>query len=534
MRIGINASWMTPGQAGGMEWYVRNLIQQLGVIDRENEYVLVTAPNNHRTFPLPSPRWTKRVYAGHENSPIMYRIAPGAPGPSRRRFRSLRRLHRYLNWFRARPRTGGLTDLIRRERIQLWFCPLIHALPLDTPVPIVTTIPDLQHEYYPDFFSDEDFTLRAMGYQYSCRVATATIGISKRVADDIVKLYDVPPERVFSTPLALDQSYELSPREIDRLLNTVRLKFRIDHEFIFYPANGWKHKNHETLIEAFRLARERHPGLTLLLTGCEFDVIERIQPLIREYRLQHAVRHLGYVSREDVVGLYAACRLLVFPSLFEGFGLPLLEAMHFGAPVACSNVGSLPEVGGDAMLYFDPLDPEQIAKAINACLEDEHLRARLIVAGKDQARRFSYAQTAQQTLAIFEKIRAGELRPPDLPPFRPPIAHNWLDGGHSRWYFRARAPFTVHLEVIQPTVLDALRDQHIEVRLDGETIIATAIEPQRLYRFSSPCQNGADAGMHVIDITASAQTAVAGQVLSVQVASLRISQGNGKEMRLSQ
>ena len=107
MRIGINASWMTPGQAGGMEWYVRNLIQQLGVLDRENEYVLVTAPNNHRTFPLPSLRWTKRVYAGHENSPIMYRVAPGASGPSRGHFRSLRRLHRYLDRFRARPRTGG-------------------------------------------------------------------------------------------------------------------------------------------------------------------------------------------------------------------------------------------------------------------------------------------------------------------------------------------------------------------------------------------------------------------------------------------
>ena len=408
-------------------------------------------------------------------------------------------------------------------------------MPLDTPVPIVTTIPDLQHEYYPDFFSDEDFALRAMGYQYSCRVATATIGISKRVADDIVKLYDVPPERVFSTPLALDQSYELSPREIDRLLNAARLKFRIDREFILYPANGWKHKNHETLIRAFHLVRARHPGLTLLLTGCEFDVLERIQPLIRQYRLQHVVRHLGYVSREDVVGLYAGCRLLVFPSLFEGFGLPLLEAMHFGAPVACSSVGSLPEVGGDAVLYFDPLEAEQIAKAITACLEDERLRGRLIAAGRKQARRFSYAETARQTLAIFEKVRAGDLRPPDLPAFRPPIAHNWLDGGHSRWYFRARAPFKVHLEVVQPTALDALRDQHIDVRLDGETIVATAIEPQRVYRFGHVARcGGGGAAMHAIDIAASVTTALTGQVLSVQVPSLRISQSNGKEMRLSQ
>jgi glycosyltransferase involved in cell wall biosynthesis len=533
MRIGINASWMTPGHVGGMEWYVRNLVAQLGTIDHDNEYVLVTAPNNQGTFQLASPRWKKLVYAGHETSPTMFRVDQGVPAPSGRRPQWLRRAYHVLKRLGARASTAALNDLIRREGIDLWFCPLIYALPLDATVPTVTTIPDLQHEYYPDFFTEEELALRAVGYPYSCRVATATIGISKHVADDIIHFYDVPQERVFSTPLALDSSYDLSPSAIDRLVNAARLKFRIDYDFIFYPANGWKHKNHEALIEAFSFVRSRHPRLNLLLTGCEFDVIDRIRPLIRRYRLQQAVRHLGYVSRDDIVGLYAACRLLVFPSLFEGFGLPLLEAMHFGVPVVCSNVTSLPEVGGDAVLYFDPRVPDQIAQAIARCIEDDQLRDRLLAAGKAQANRFSYARTANLTLAIFKKIAAGELRPPALPPFRPPTSHNWLNAGHSRWYFRAGPAFTIHVDLLQPTLLEPLKEQRVEVLLDGQTVVRTAIDPQHLYHLSHSFQNGASSAWHVLEIVASAHTAISGQVLSVQVPSLRIVDSKGKELRLS-
>src|SRR6267142_503374 len=107
MKIGINVSWMTPGQAGGMEWYVRNVISQLGAIDQKNEYVLVTAPNNHRTFSLPSARWRKLVYAGQENSPTIYRVVQGTPGP--RRLPRLRRLYRRLRSLNARQWTGGLS-----------------------------------------------------------------------------------------------------------------------------------------------------------------------------------------------------------------------------------------------------------------------------------------------------------------------------------------------------------------------------------------------------------------------------------------
>jgi glycosyltransferase involved in cell wall biosynthesis len=533
MRIGINASWMTPGHVGGMEWYVRNLVAQLGAIDQDHDYVLVTAPNNQATFQLPSPRWKKVVYAGHENSPTVFRVADRTAAPSGGRRQWLRRAYRLLRRPWARGSTRALSDLIRGEGVDLWFCPLIYALPLDASVPIVTTIPDLQHEYYPDFFTEEDFALRAVGYPYSCRVATATIGISRHVANEIVRLYDIPAERVFSTPLALDPSYQLPPMAIDRLVNAARLKFRIDYDFILYPANGWKHKNHEALIEALHIVRDRHPRLNLVLIGCEFDVLDRIRPLIKRYRLQPAVRHLGYVSRDDLIGLYAACKLLVFPSLFEGFGLPLLEAMHFGVPVACSNVTSLPEVGGDAVLYFDPRAPDQIAQAIDRGLEDHDLRSRLVAAGRAQASRFSYARTAKSTLAVFNKVGGGELLPPRLPPFRPPIAHNWLDDGHSRWYFRAGPAFTIHVDLVQPTLLERLKEQRVEVRLDGQTVAAAAIDPQRLHHLIHTFRNGAASALHALEIVASSHATVGASVLSVQVPSLRIIDSDGRELRLT-
>src|SRR5262249_60492624 len=126
----------------------------------------------------------------------------------------------------------------------------------------------------------------------------------------------------------------------------------------------------------------------------------------------------------------------------EGLGLRLLEAMRIGVPIVCAKVGSLPEVGNDAVIYFDPNSPGQIAEAIHRCTQEPDLRARLVEAGRQQLRRFSYERTAGQTLAIFEQIRSGTLEPPTLPAFRPLLPHNWLKDGHSRWYFRASSAIT--------------------------------------------------------------------------------------------
>ena len=206
--------------------------------------------------------------------------------------------------------------------------------------------------------------------------------------------------------------------------------------------------------------------------------------------------------------------------------------MHLGVPVACSRVGSLPEVGGSAVLYFDPNSPQGIAGAILRITEDEGLRHQLVAAGKERVKLFNYSETARQTLAVFEKIRGGLLVCPDLPPFRPLIAHNWLNEGHSRWYFRCVSLREVELEVVQPTALRELADQAIRVSLDGQEVLESPIQPQRRYQFAIPARDHIGSGLHRLDISASAAAWVEGQSLSVQVPSIVITNSDGNRLRL--
>jgi glycosyltransferase involved in cell wall biosynthesis len=531
MKIGINVTWMTPGHVGGMEWYVRNLIDQLGMIDPDNKYVLVTAPNNANTFRRPSKNWKKVVYFGYENAPMNYRVSLVALQQRSKAYKVARWIYHRLRLMNANIWRGKLNDLIEHENIDIWFCPLIYALPLDTSVPVVITIPDLQQEYYPDFFNKDEQAFRAMGYQYSCNTATAIIGISDHVANEIQKLYHIDSSRVFGIPLALEYSYQVSPHVVEQLKNKVRVKYRLDDDYIFYPANGWPHKNHEQLIEAIHLLHQGGCCVKLVLTGYAIDLQDRLRPLLYKYDLQDAVRHLGHVERQEVIGLYAASSMLVFPSLFEGFGLPLLEAMHFGVPVACSRIGSLPDVGGDAAMYFDPNSAQDIANAIQRLLSDTKLRAQLVNAGKEQVSRFNYATTASQTLAVFEQIRDGSLSKPNTAPFCPVIPHNWLKNGQGRWYFRSTALKKIILKVVQPIPVRELAEQHIEVFVNQKKVLGSSIEAQCPYEFVIPIDsNGAD--FYRLDIIASSKFEVHGEALSIQVQNITIVESGDRELAL--
>jgi glycosyltransferase involved in cell wall biosynthesis len=527
MRIGINVSWMAPGQAGGMEWYVRNLIRELGALDDRHEWVVVTSTENWHLFERPRRGWTKIAYVGDDHSPLSYvvRLPTVMPGLGTR----LRRLLARLRSPRMRRAYGSLNDLIRQQRLDLWFCPFMYALPLDAEIPVINTIPDLQHEHFADFFGDRELAFRTLGYRYSCLRAAATIGISEFVARDLLTRYRI--DRAVGIPLALDPSYDVGPETMRQLVDHVRLKYRLDEPFLFYPANGWPHKDHETLLRAFRIVREKRRELRLVLTGWPFDVMDRLRPLFANREEADAVRHLGYVDRRDLIGLYGAATAMVFPSRFEGFGLPLLEAMSAGTPIVCSEVASVPEVAGDAALYVDPGRPPALAAAILRLLDDDVLRKRLVSAGYERVRQFSFTETARQTLSVFEQVLDATWQAPPLPPFRPLIPHHWLQDGHSRWYFHCADLREIRLCVAQPTQLPELAGQRITVSLNERAVLEAPIEPKReqVLTIRAP-QDAAD--FHRLDAIASVTTRHHGQVLSLQVRALTIVDGHGREIRL--
>lgn len=268
----------------------------------------------------------------------------------------------------------------------------------------VLTVLDLQHEFFPQFFSRRDRILRRLRWAPSARAADHVIAISEFTRRTVCERYGVPAERVTAIPLALRRSF-MRPNEPSAIELPSPLQTGASRWFL-YPASPLPAKNHSRLLDAFRLYRERvDSDAKLVLTGPRLHSWAAVERRIAEARLTDSVVRLGHVDDPTLGALYARCTGLIFPSLFEGFGLPVLEAMAVGCPVATSNAGSLPEVLGDAGHTFRPGDVEEIAAALEwlGSLDDQ-ARAAAVAAGRQQAALFSTEAMIDRTLRIYKDL----------------------------------------------------------------------------------------------------------------------------------
>jgi hypothetical protein len=196
----------------------------------------------------------------------------------------------------------------------------------------------------------------------------------------------------------------------------LRRKYQLPAGYAFYPANMWPHKNHRLLLLALhRLRQMHHLTLPLVLTGDELGEWGNLEALARHFRLQEQIHYLGYVPADEVPGLYRGAAMLLYPSLFEGFGIPLVEAMTLGCPIAAANTASIPEVVGEAALLFDPRQPDSIATACYQLLTNDVLRQTLIARGFAETTRFSWAKAAAETRQVFDWARAQSAVAPQVP-----------------------------------------------------------------------------------------------------------------------
>lgn len=272
---------------------------------------------------------------------------------------------------------------------------LLHY-PVTVPIPKVPGLPtvvslfDIQHHDMPHLFSRAERAFRGWAYDGSARKADEVITITRFSAERIVERLGIPAARVHPIHLGIDHSrftLDGPPPAVPGLPD----------RYVYYPANAWPHKNHERLVEAF--SRVEDPELHLVLTGSGHEP--------RPGDEKRRVVRLGLVAAEAIPGLYREALALVFPSLYEGFGFPPIEAMACGCPVAASNVGAVAEVCGDAALLFDPADSEAITDAITRVTSDEGLRDSLRAAGLEHAAGFTWAATARQHLSVYEKALSG-------------------------------------------------------------------------------------------------------------------------------
>jgi glycosyltransferase involved in cell wall biosynthesis len=349
VRVGISLLTLVPRISGGSETYARELVRALGRVG-EHSYRLLLPSIASDVDGLPSEVVEE------------YRAARSMPR------RILAMTEGVVRGRRLRRRLTGL-DVVH--------FPLTVMIPRVTTPPAITTVLDLQHEFLPQFFSRAELAYRRAVYGWSIRRSRFVVTISEHAARAVVERYDVPESRVRPIHLGLDHTV-FRPGDERR------------GRFLVYPARAWPHKNHQRLFAAFAELRRRHPDLELVLTAYDGDT-------------PAGVRSAGHVSRDELVRLYRTAAGLVFPSLFEGFGQPPLEAMACGCPVASSDAAALPEVCGDGARLFDPTSVDAMVEAVEDILaHPDEWSSR----GRTRAALFSWEQTARAHDAVYAAASA--------------------------------------------------------------------------------------------------------------------------------
>ncbi len=369
-RIGIDARKL---HDFGIGTYIRNLLKQLARIDQATEYVLICQP---------------------ADVAIVNELG--------------------MN-FRAVPETAGnysmseqvrIPLIARRERLDLFHAPH-YVLPPLMQCRSVVTIHDVIHLLFPQYLPGRLAHLYARTSLWAAtRRANRILTVSETSKNDILRRFKVPAEKIAVIYNAIDDRFNVRPS--DDQVQRVRERYQLDEQFVLYVGNIKPHKNLERLIEAFdRLRRRGFDHLRLLIIGDEISKYPALRRAVHRHKLHTAVRFLGFVPIETLVVLYRLADVFVFPSLYEGFGLPPLEAMASGAPVVASNVSSLPEVVGDAALLVDPYDAESIAEGMRQVLTDGELRATLRARGFARAQQYSWQQSVEQVHRIYSDVLKG-------------------------------------------------------------------------------------------------------------------------------
>ena len=279
-----------------------------------------------------------------------------------------------------------------------------------TALPTIYSPHDLQHVHLPGMFGAVDRRWRALVYPALAQRAVATIALTHAGRGDVAEHLGVPPERVHVIGWApLLDAYD---RPTDEGLARLRRARDLPEAFALYPAQTFAHKNHLALLEALAMLRDEGLAVPLVCVGGQDRRQGEIARRAAALRLDAQVRFLGYVSSGELRGLYALARMLVFPSLFEGFGMPVLEAFSAGVPVACSDLPPLAEIAGDAAVRFDPRDARAIAAAVRRLWTEPALRDRLVARGRVRAASETWEGVARRYRALY-RLAAGRRTGPE-------------------------------------------------------------------------------------------------------------------------
>lgn len=361
MRIGIDGNEANVEKKVGVSNYVFELIHYFHTkTDTSTQFVIYLKDKPRHDFPLPDKHFQYRIVKGDFLWSQLF-----LP------------IYLYL-----------------KKEMDVFFSPA-HYAPRFCPVPTVVTIHDLSFFYYPDEFLKKDLYQLKNWTQYSIEKANKIIAVSKNTKKDVMNYYHIPKNKIeviyngFSDAIPPPLRGGISPHQ---------------KPYILYVGTIQPRKNLDTLITAFHLLLKEKSDYSLVIAGKKGWLYEKIFDHVKILNLEDKIIFTGYISDEEKATLYENASLFVLPSLYEGFGIPILEAMNSGCPVISSLSSSLPEIGGDACLYFDPKNPKELKEKMIHVIENSEFRKELVKKGKERVQLFSWQKCGQETLQVIKML----------------------------------------------------------------------------------------------------------------------------------
>jgi glycosyltransferase involved in cell wall biosynthesis len=369
MLIGIDASRANKKKKTGVEWYSYHLIQQFKKLDQENQFFLYSNKSLEGDLGVCPDNFKERV----------------------------------LNWPIPRSWTVGRLSLemLKKNKPDLLFVPA-HTLPLFNPKKAVVTIHDIGFEHFPDAYHWADKFYHKLIIKLIKRSADKIIAVSHFTKKDLVDTYKIDPAKIEVIWNGFDdQKY----RPIQGTKELLKEKYNITDPFVLFVGRIELKKNVPRLVEAFAKYKQKYPEdkHKLVLVGTKGLTFPLVEEQIQNYNIGKEIIFPGWVPDDDLAIFNNAADLFAFPSLFEGFGIPVIEAMACDCPVICSNTTSLPEVAGDAALMFNPEDVNEIVARMEQVLQNETVAESLVIKGEQRCKLFSWKKCAEETLDFLLK-----------------------------------------------------------------------------------------------------------------------------------
>lgn len=354
-------------EKAGKGWYTYNIVGQLLKLDTQNHYVFYS---NHK----------KNPFSDFKNAE-----------------------HKYIEDKSAKWHFKVLKDL-RKNPVDLFFAPTSYIIPAFAPksLRVIITVHDLVAFLFAGSHSVKATIIERLTLKKALKKAKKVFVVSKNTQKDLLNHFDYPEQNIHETPCAPSDFYHEPVSEEE--LQEFREKKKLPDNYILAVGTLEPRKNFGTLIKGFVTFQKRHPGYKLVIVGKKGWKFTETEKTLKEYGMTDEVIFTGYVKGEELHKMYKLAKVFVFPSLYEGFGIPPLEAMASGCPVVSSNVASLPEVVGDAGLLIDPKNSYKMAEAVADLIDHDNIRNTMIERGYKQVEKFTWEKSARAALEIFNSL----------------------------------------------------------------------------------------------------------------------------------